>query len=157
LTDSPDEAKRYSLRLLSYRARSEKELRSRLEQKGFSERSISPVIRFLKEAKFLDDAALAEQLRRQALDVKLLGFSSAKNHMIRRGLAKDIVEATLDFDEDEELRNAQKLVEKKLKSMGNYLTAKEKKKLWNHLARRGYSFGTIRKALKDLHIEEAEE
>ncbi len=157
MTDSPDEARRYSLRLLSYRARSEKELRSRLERKGFSERSISPVIRFLKEAQFLDDAALAEQLRRQALDVKLLGFSSAKNHMIRRGLPKDIVEATLDFDEDEELRNAQKLVDKKLKSMGNYLTAKEKKKLWNYLARRGYSFGTIRKALKDLHIEEAEE
>ncbi len=157
MTDSPDEARRYSLRLLSYRARSEKELRNRLQQKGFSERSITPVMRYLKEAKFLDDAAFAEQLRRQAVEAKLLGFSAARLYMLKKGLPRDIVEAALDIDEDEEVRNARKLVDRKLKSTGKNLAAGEKKKLWNLLARRGYASGTIRKALKDLHVEETEE
>ncbi len=157
MTDSQDEARRYSIRLLSYRARSEKELRRRLEEKGFSERTISPVIRFLKEAKFLDDTMLAEQLRRQAFEVKLLGFSAAKAYMLNRGLPRDIVDGVLDFDEDEQVLNARKLLDKKLKSVGKYLTADERKKLWNYLARRGYSSVTIRKALRDQHFEEADE
>jgi regulatory protein len=157
LTDSPDEARRYSLRLLSYRARSEKELRDRLEKKGFSERSISPVIQSLKDAKLLDDATLAGQLRRQVQEIKVLGYGRAKAYMLKRGLPRDIVESALEFDGQEELRKAQKLVGKKLKSMGNCLTVDDKKKLWNFLARRGYSFGTIRDALRDLHFEEAGE
>ncbi len=157
MTDSPDEARRYSLRLLSYRARSEKELTDRLEKKGFSDKSIAAAVRSLKESGFIDDTALAQQLRRQAIEVKLLGYGPAKAYMRRRGLPGEIVESVLYRDEDEEMRNAQKLVEKKLNTMGNYLTADERKKLWNFLARRGYSFETIRKALKDVCIEEAEE
>jgi regulatory protein len=156
LTDSPDEAKRYSLRLLSYRARSEKELRSRLRQKGFSERSISPVIHYLKDAKFLDDEALAEQLRRQALEVRMLGFSAARVYMLKKGLPRDVVETALGFDEEEEVGNARKLVDKKLQTMGKHPTADEKKKLWNFLARRGYPSGTIRAALRDIGLEEEE-
>jgi regulatory protein len=157
LTDSPDEARRYSIRLLSYRARSEKEIRDRLKRKGFSGKSIESAVPSLKESGFIDDVALARQLRRQAIEVKLLGYGPAKAYMIKRGVPAEIIEETLDRDEDEELRNAQKIVDKKLKTMGNYLTADERKKLWNFLARRGYSFGTIRKALKDAGIEEAEE
>ncbi len=157
MTDSPDEARRYSLRLLSYRARSEKEIRDRLGRKGFGEKSIAAAVRSLREAGFINDAALAEQLRRQAIEVKLLGFGSARAYMMKRGLPGEVIESILEPDEDEELLNAQKLVDKKLKTMGNYLTADERRKLWNFLARRGYSFGTIRKALKESGIEEAHE
>jgi regulatory protein len=157
LTDSPDEARRYSLRLLSYRARSEKELKDRLEKKGFSSRSISPVMKSLKVAKLLDDAKLAEQLRRQAQETRLFGYGCAKAFMMKKGLPRDIVEATLEFDGAEELRNAQRLIDKKLKSLGDYPTADYRKKLWNFLARRGYSHETIRDALRDIEFEEAED
>jgi regulatory protein len=157
LTDSPDEARRYSLRLLSYRARSEKELRDRLEKKGFSRRSISPVIQSLKDAKLLDDAGLAGQLRRQAQETRLLGYGSAKAFMMKRGLPRDIVEGALEFDESGELLNARRLLEKRLKSLGDHPTADDRRRLWNFLARRGYSSGTIRDALRDIQFEEAEE
>jgi regulatory protein len=157
LTDSPDEARRYALRLLSYRARSERELEDRLEKKGFSSRSISPVMQYLKEVKLLDDAGLAEQLRRQAQEVRLLGYGSAKAFMMKRGLPRDIVEAVLAFDESGEVRSARRLVEKKLKSFGDHPSADDRKKLRNFLARRGYSFETIRDALRDMECEEARE
>jgi regulatory protein len=156
LTDSPDEARRYSLRLLSYRARSEKELRDRLEKKGFSRRSIAPVIQYLRDVKLLDDAGLAEQLRRQAQEIRLLGYGSAKAFMMKRGLPRDIVEGAIEFDGAEELRNARRVVDKKLKSAGDCPTANDRKKLWNFLARRGYSFETIKDALRDIKFEEEE-
>jgi regulatory protein len=111
----------------------------------------------LKDVKLLDDAALAEQLRRQAREIKLLGYGSAEAYMLKRGLPRDIVEVALEFDGHEELRSARKLVDKKMKSMGNCLTVGDRKKLWNFLARRGYSFGTIRDVLRDLHFEETGE
>ena len=45
--------------LLNYRSRSEKELRERLEKKGFSENHIASTLKHLKEAGYLDDHALA--------------------------------------------------------------------------------------------------
>jgi SOS response regulatory protein OraA/RecX len=115
------------------------------------------VMQSLKDAKLVDDAALAEQLRRQAREIKLLGYGSAKAYMLKRGLPRDIVEGALEFDGPGELRSARKLLDKKLKSMGSYLTLNDRKKLWNLLTRRGYSFETIRDVLRDMHVEETGE
>ncbi len=159
MTDSPDDAKRYCLRLLSYRGRSERELRERLGKKGFSEEVISPTFRYLKQSGYLDDDALAVNLKRQAVEKKLLGYEGIRTFMLKRGLPPEVIRSTLDYDEDGEFKNIHKLVDKKLKSMGNYLTESDKKKLWHFLARRGYSFEIIRKAMKETlkFREEAEE
>ncbi len=149
MTDSPDDAKRYCLRLLSYRGRSESELRERLGKRGFSEEVISRTFRYLKQAGYLDDDALAVNLKRQALEKKSLGYEGARSFMLKRGLPREVIELTLGYDKDSEFKNIQKLVDKKLKSMGNYLTESDEKKLWNFLARRGYSFEVIRKAIKE--------
>jgi regulatory protein len=158
LTDSADDAKRYSLRLLSYRGRSESEMREKLGKKDFPEEVISRTIGHLKQSGYLDDGALAVNLKRQAVEKKLLGYEGARTFMLKRGLPPEVIRSTLDYDEDGELENIHKLVDKKLKSMGNYLTESDKKKLWNFLARRGYSFEIIRKAIKETlkFREEAE-
>jgi len=154
LTDSAGDARRYSFRLLSYRGRSERELIEKLEKKGFSAEIISATAEYLKKAGFLDDRALALNLRRQALEQKLLGHSGARLLLLKRGIPGEIIDATLDYDEDAEARNLQKLVDKKLRSVGNYLSDRDKKKLWNFLARRGYSFSIIKKTLKDMRMHE---
>ena len=157
MTDSAGNAKRYSFRLLSYRARSERELRERLEKKGFPEEVISSTLKSLVRSGFLDDRALASNLKRQAFENKLLGYEGAKSFMMKRGLSREVVESALGYDEDTEARNIQKLLDKKLKSMGNYLTEGEQKRLWSFLARRGYSFGIIKKALRELKFNKEEE
>jgi regulatory protein len=143
--------------LLSYRGRSEKELRERLLKKGFSEDAVSGTLLYLKEAGFMDDAALAEDLKRQALGQKKLGYSAARSFMQKRGLPRDLVESTLGYDEEVELGNARNLLEKKLKSAGNYLTAKEKKRLYDYLRRRGFSSSVINKVFRDFGSDEREE
>jgi regulatory protein len=144
--------------LLSYRSRSEKELKERLEKKGFSESHISGTLRRLKQAGFIDDQALALDLKRQALDNKLLGHKSAKQFLLSRGLPDEIVNTSLIYDEETERQTIQKLIEKKLKTMGACPDKKKRKKLWDFLVRKGYTFSTIRDAFHNfIKVEEETE
>jgi regulatory protein len=158
LTDSEADAKKYAYALLSYRSRSEKELRELLKKKKFSEIYISGALKHLKQSGYLDDQALALRLKHQAFDNKLLGHASAKRFLLGRGVPDEIVNDTLEYNEETEADKIQKLIDKKLKTMGNYSDKKNAKKLWDFLVRKGYNFSTIRKALADFKlIEEKEE
>jgi regulatory protein len=156
LTDSALEAKRYSFKLLSYRGRSESELEERLRRKGFSEGVITSVLKDLKLSGYLDDLALALQLRRLGREKKLLGYQGVKLFLQKKGIPDEVVDQALDYDEDEELGSAQRLMEKKLGSPGNRLDEGGKRRLWNLMARRGYSFDVIRKTMKNINFQEVE-
>lgn len=157
MTASEHDAKRCAFRLLSYRARSGRELRERLEKKGFSGEEVSRTLVYLKKAGFIDDAALAADLKRQALDQKHLGYAAARQFMRKRGLSREIIDSALGYDEDAEIGNARKLLDKKSKTMGNYLTKKDKKRLYDFLARRGFATAVIGKALGDLSFCEGDD
>ena len=111
-------------------------------------------VEFLRLSGYLNDAALAENLKRQALANKLLGFEGARKYMTSRGVPRDVVDSVLNYDEDRELLNLQRLVDKKLKSMGDYLSEDDVRRLYNFLLRRGYSYNIIKKALRDLKPDE---
>ena len=157
MTASAHDAKRYAFRLLGYRGRSERELRERLGKKGFPEEEISRTLADLKRSGFIDDAALAGHLRRQALEQKHLGYAAARQFMRRRGLPRDVVDDALGYDEETELVNARKLLDKKCRTMGNYLTEKDRKRLYDFLARRGFAGSVIGKALRELTFCEGED
>lgn len=157
MTGSEDEARKYSFKLLSYRGLSESELRARLLKKGFSEDVGRKTVDCLKQGGYINDVVLADNLKRHALTQKLLGYQAAKAYLIKKGIPVDIADSTLSFDEETETRNLRKLLDKRLGSMGNYLTEKEIKRLFNFLARRGYSLNLIKKALRDLKYDEESE
>ena len=157
MTASAHDAKRYAFRLLGYRGRSERELRERLEKKGFSGDEISRTLEDLKRSGFVDDEALAGHLRRLALEQKHLGYAAARQFMRKRGLPRELVDAALGYDEETELENARRLLDKKCRTMGNYLTEKDRKRLYDFLSRRGFAGGVIGKALKELRFGEGED
>jgi regulatory protein len=154
LTDSANDARRYALKLLGYRGRSEKELRERLDRKGFRQDIIDRTLLQLKETGLIDDRAFALNLKRQAFERKLLGYEGAKSFMMKRGLSRPVVESALDYDEEAELKNAETFLSRKMASMKNFQEREKKRKLWNLLARRGYSSGVIRKAMRDFKFDE---
>ncbi len=147
----------YAYRLLSYRGRSEKEVTDSLRKKGFTEQVIQDTILYLKDRGFINDTALASSLKREAEEVKLLGITGTKTFLQQRGIPREIIDNIFAGKDSDELNIAKKLVDKKLRSMENYSDEFVKKRLWGILARKGYSFDTIRKALKQLKIREEEE
>ena len=157
MIDSDASARRCAFILLNYRSRSEKELRERLKKKGFSENHISNTLRQLKEAGYVDDHALAQDLKRQAFDNKLLGFNNAKRLLLNRGVPDETVNEILTYDEETESQKIQKLIDKKLRTMGGCPDNKKKKKLWDFLVRKGYAYNTIKNALHNfMQVEEEE-
>jgi len=154
LTGSDDKAKQYSLKLLSYRGRSEKEMEERLRKKGVSARGISSTIRSLKDTGLLNDLSLAESLKREALTYRMLSQAGARNFMLRRGIPRSIVDSVLSNDDNIDIDNAVKFVDKKLRVLGRYPAEIAKRRLYNLLLRRGYSSGTILKVLKEKIVKE---
>jgi regulatory protein len=154
LTGSRDKAKHYALKLLTYRGRSEKELDERLTKKGIAKTVVSSTIDYLRGIGLVDDRALAESLKREALTRKLLGHSGAKRFLINRGIPRGIVETVFTYDENEDVQNARRLVDKKLTSYRNCPRQTARRRLYNLLLRRGYSSETIMKVLKEKTFKE---
>ncbi|MBI3377197.1 MAG: regulatory protein RecX [Nitrospirae bacterium] len=148
------DAIRYAYRLLSYRDRSEKELTDKLKWKGFSEELIQQALNHLSEKGFINDTALALSLRRIAEDAKLLGARGVRIFLQRRGIPDELIRDVFTDDDSDEIIRAKKVVSKKVKSIENYSAEEIKKKMWRFLVRKGYSFDTINKILRQFEIKE---
>ena len=148
------DAIRYAYRLLSYRDRSEKELTNKLKWKGFSEEIIQQTINHLSEKGFINDTALALSLRRIAEDARLLGNRGVRIFLLRRGIPEELIRDVFTGDDSDEAIRADKAVSKKLKAIENYSDEEIKKKMWRFLVRKGYSFDTINKILRQFKIKE---
>jgi regulatory protein len=154
LKNLEDKAKHYALRLLSYRGRSVKELEERLRRKKFPADVVSSIISKLQRAGFLDDVALAEALKREATKTKFLSHYGAKRLMLSRGIAREIVDLVFSPDKAEDIDNARRLVEKKLRIIDNLPAEKKKRRLYQLLIRKGYSFEIIESVLKRINSKE---
>jgi len=151
-----DKARQYALKLLSYRGRSEKELEERLTRKGFSKTIASFAINNLKDLGLIDDMALAETLKREALTSKLLSQKGAKTYMLQRGIPRCIIDQILSHDENIDTQNARRLMGKKLKAFKNYPSEVVRRRLYNLLIRRGYSSETIARIFRNINTKEDE-
>jgi regulatory protein len=145
-----DKARKYALRLLSYRGRSVKELEERLRKKGFPDEVVASIVSHLQQVGLLDDVALAEALKREAVTTKFLSQYGAKKVMLVRGISREIVDSMFNHDETEDVKNAKRLVDKKLKTIGNLPPEKIRRRLSYLLLRKGYSFEIIASVFKKL-------
>jgi regulatory protein len=152
LTGLQNKARGYALKLLSYRGRSEQELRERLKKKGFSEIEAIATVRDLKQSGLVDDAHLAETLKWEAFTAKLLSTEGAKRYVLGRGIPRDIAETSFACDEERDKENARRLIEKKLRIVKNYPFATARRRMYNLLARKGYPSGLIVELLKEKKL-----
>jgi regulatory protein len=154
LTGSAAKARSYALTLLRYRGRSEKELRDRLRKKGYQQEDIDAAVVNLRDSGFLDDEALAENLKRQAMTNKILGFDGARRFMQQRGIPRTVIDQVLAYDEETELLNIERLIDKKQRTIAKYPEPRRTRSLIGFLMRKGYPLHIIRKALKNRYRDE---
>lgn len=92
-----------ALNLLSHRARTRSELRSRLRRKGFRPARIDPCLERLQEQGFIDDGAVAASFVRDRLRHRPRGKAALSSELRAKGVARDVVDRAIDevFDEEE--------------------------------------------------------
>ena len=154
MTGSEAKARTYALMLLRYRGRSEKELRDRLTKKGYQQEDIGAAVVYLKEYGYLDDRALAENLKHQAMTGKLLGFEGTRRFMRQRGLPRDIIDGAMRYDEATELVTLEKVIDKRRRTVEKYPEPRRTRSLIGFLMRKGYPLHLIRKALNNRIADE---
>ena len=132
---------------LSYRPRSEAELRGRLHRRGFDDDSIESAIVKLKEQGLVDDTAFARFWRdnRQHFSPRSRWLTSRE--LRQKGIAEEVISEAVVAVDDEE--NAYRAATNKCRCLPlpDYDTFR--RRLGGYLRRRGFSYGTI------IHVVEA--
>ncbi|HRN96569.1 MAG TPA: regulatory protein RecX [Candidatus Levybacteria bacterium] len=137
-----------ALKYLSYRPRSEKEIRDRLAKKHFDSMIIDQVIDKLKEDKFLDDTGFAQWWTEQRQDFRGKSKFVIKSELSEKGIDRNTIDATLTNAKDD-LKTAKEFLDRKKRRFENYTGDEYKKKVIGFLQRKGFSWDVIQKVLKD--------
>jgi len=141
-----------ALRFLSYRPRSESEIRTRLEREKLLPQTIDEVISKLYQERQLDDHRFAELYAESKMLSKPIGAHRLRLELRQKGIKDEIITGITNTycDEESELHHARRLAEKKLSSDRTNDPLKQKRHLADHLARRGFGWDVIRRILDEI-------
>lgn len=148
--DSPENrelAFNYSLKYLSFRPRSTKEVFDYLIKKNFCEESANDALKRLIDLKFLNDEEFAERWIEQRQKYKGKSKFIIRNELIQKGISKDVISNLLNRAHDD-IDSAKIAYQKKLRILGKLPKEEFNKKISAYLSRRGYSWDIISKLLK---------
>ncbi|HVP36889.1 MAG TPA: RecX family transcriptional regulator [Terriglobales bacterium] len=150
-SETKKEAKDTALGFLSYRMRSEKEVRDKLKKKEFAQNLIDEVIKDLKRVNLVDDHEFASAFVRDRISNSPRGKILLKQELWKKGIKKEIIEKALkEFfkDEDEELVLAKELLQKRKKRYVGLDENVAKRRLMSFLLRRGFSYDIVKQVLR---------
>lgn len=149
----------FALRFLSYRPRSEKEIRDKLKIKyqksniGNLTLLIDKVIQKLKEKKFINDEEFAKGWIESRQRFKPRSSRLIKIELKQKGIDQELIEqlfADRGSQVVDDLENAKKLVEKRIGRLRGLNKQKIYEKLGRHLASKGFSWNTIKKSIDEV-------
>lgn len=140
-----------SLRFLSYRPRSEKELVDYLKKKKIDEVIQKKIIDKLKSYNFIDDTAFAKFWTEQRIKFKHKPLRVIEYELKQKGIDRSLIDEVFSEFSDKkslDLASAKKLAEKKLDFYRNLDPKKRNEKAVNYLLRKGFSYDIVKKVLK---------
>jgi regulatory protein len=142
-----------SLRFLSFRPRSEKEVRDSLKRKKAPPKIIEEIILKLKELNFINDREFAKWWIEQRLTFRLKALRVIKNELKLKGIIDEITEDVLRESQVEQKADydiAKKLAERKVERYKGLAYKDKRLKLTRFLANKGFSFEDIEKSIDDI-------
>lgn len=147
------EARRKALRLLEHMDRTEKGLRDRLIQGGFSEEAAEDAVAYVKDYGYINDYryALNYILYRIHSKSRQKIFQELQQKGISRDVASEAWEEASDLEEPDETSLLRAAIEKKC-SPGDTLDDKAVRRLYGYLQRRGFRMGDISAVLEEMGI-----
>jgi regulatory protein len=135
-----------AFRLLSYKARSEQELRERLNRKGYSPVVIEQVLNRLKELTIVDDEKLARDYVEARITIGHKGKFRVQQELLKKGIDREKIAKALKTAPDES-EAARMVIEHYLPRYRRLDETTRKRRLYGLLARRGFSAETIEQVL----------
>ncbi len=152
--DIYSQALRRALKLIRLRPRSEKELRDKIAPL-FPQEVLERLIRELTAEGLLDDARVGQAWIDWYLAQRRKSAREIERELFRRGLKKALVKKLLSsIPADEEEKTARQLAKKKMRTAAKLKDRRALyQKVGGYLARKGFAYSAIKKALEKLLIE----
>ncbi len=138
-------------RLLSYRPRSEAEMRSRLTRLNYEKEFIEQAVIRLKEMGLLDDASFARYWVENRASFSPRSRQLLSAELRHKGVDTEIIrEVVSSADESED---AYRAAQKKVKTLHGYDYQTFRRKLMSYLQRRGFGYGITKEVTERLWHE----
>jgi regulatory protein len=145
---SENEAKEAALRFLSFRRRTEKEIRDKLRRKGFDDKVIRSTIEKLKSYDLVNDHEFATAWIKERLAYKPRGRRLLRQELWKKGIQKDVIDRAVEELCRDENQSALKVLKKAERRYRNLEPKVARRRMMGLLTRRGFSYETIKEALK---------
>jgi len=137
---------------LTYRPRSESEIRGRLHRRGFDGDSIEAVITKLKEQGLVDDIAFAQFWKDNRESFSPRSQWLTKLELRRKGVADSIIDQVVDEIDDDD--SAYRAALSKARSLHTSDYQSFRRRLGEYLKRRGFGYGVINHTVERLWQEQ---
>lgn len=156
MAEEQSKATNYCLNRLSYRQRSEKELRDSMKIKGYAEDNIEVAIEYCKKYGYIDDLKFAQSFVSDKINLNKYGPERIKYDLILKGISRDIIDKALVVDRDEQLNMAREVANKKKSSYKNDNQIAIYRKMSSFLQRKGFTYDVISSVVREI-LEEFDE
>lgn len=148
-------AKDKALRYLTYRPRSEAEVRRNLQQKEYEDHLVTGVIHYLKERNLLDDEAFASYWVEQRETFKPRSRLALSHELREKGVAREVIDAAVaDVDEYEAAARA---AEKRARRWRHLPYEEFRQKMGGYLQRRGFRYDITKTTIEKIWEENGPE
>ncbi len=154
--DARVRARERAIRLLAVRPRSRAELERRL-RRAVDASVVAEVVLALEREGLVDDRRFAEQWVRARRAARLLGTFRLRAELLRRGVARETVEAALQSAPADDEAVAEELARLRLARYRHLPADKAARRLAGYLARRGFGTGAVLRALRAAGLPAAED
>lgn len=149
------EAKEAALRFLSFRRRTEKEVKDKLKKKGFDDKTIKSTIEKLKGYDLINDAEFATAWVKERLTHKPRGKKLLRQELWKKGIKKEIIDqVTEELCKDED-KAALELLEKIKRRYRNLEPQVARRRMLGVLLRRGFSYEIAKNTFSSLFSSSA--
>jgi len=138
---------------LSYRPRSESEIRERLKRRGFNGDSIEAVIAKLKEQGLVDDMAFAQFWKDNRQSFSPRSRWLTRLELRQKGVADDIIDQVVDAVDDADSAYRAALSKARSLPLSDYQSFR--RRLGDYLKRRGFGYEVINQTIGRMWQEES--
>lgn len=142
-----------ALVLLSYRPRSAAELRGRLLRRGFEPAHITEVLERLQRMGVVDDLEFAQFWVENRQSHRPRGGRLLHAELRAKGIERESIESVLP-DEQEEDAAAYRAAQRKARSLEGLEWPEFRRRLGDHLVRRGFGYETANSTVKKIWKEQ---
>lgn len=143
-----------SIKYISVRMRSKKELEEYLKKKKYDQKDIEETIKRLQSQNLLNDEKFAKSYINDKLYLTNYGLTKIKNDLLKLGVEEYIIDAIVNNIDLQVINDKlSKIIDKELKINSKLPTNKLNNKIINRCINLGYNYEDILNILNDKNIE----